>query len=484
MSAAVIAALPVSVGTVEHVPVVASKPGEKAKIIISHTGVRLTREVAYKFALDPNQDLEHTFFSYAGAARFAFNHHLSRVQANLDQRRAEASYGITKEDQTPALSWSKVSFINEFNAWKNGQLASSPVNEDGTIGLAWRGEVGGDVFECASVNAAQALANFSNSISGVRKGKKAGFPKFKSRHRTTPSFRLRSKSKPGETAPLRVLSPKSLRIPTIGEVRVHGSLKTVRRMLDQGRLHLHGCTISFEKGRWWVSLQGIAGEFNRERRSARGRYAKPAGMDRGLKDLAVVADTDGAVLRVEEAVRSLQHAQRALRRASKTHSRTKKGSRGRAKARARLVRIHARIANLRAKVSHELTAWCAQSLVRLTLEDLNVAGMVQLRSLAKAVSDAGMAEVGRQLGYKSRWYNLELVEADRWFASSKTCSGCGRIKQGLTLSDRIYRCNEEGGCGLVLDRDVNAAVNLARWPDRETAALGTAPPSTALPRAV
>jgi putative transposase len=106
-------------------------------------------------------------------------------------------------------------------------------------------------------------------------------------------------------------------------------------------------------------------------------------------------------------------------------------------------------------------------LALLTIEDLHVAGMVQLRSLARAVSDAGMGELARMVSYKAGWYGLQVTEADRWFPSSKTCSGCGNVKADLTLSDRTYRCESYG---LVIDRDVNAAVNLARWAERATAA--------------
>jgi putative transposase len=141
------------------------------------------------------------------------------------------------------------------------------------------------------------------------------------------------------------------------------------------------------------------------------------------------------------------------------------GSNGRKAARARLVKVHARVANIRAATAHELSTWCARHLTRLTVEDPNVAGMVQLRTLARAVSDAGMGELARMITYKAGWYGLQVSVADRWFPSSKTCSGCGNVKTDLTLSDRTYRCEP---CGLVIDRDINAAVNLARWPDSNT----------------
>jgi putative transposase len=239
----------------------------------------------------------------------------------------------------------------------------------------------------------------------------------------------------------------------------------MRRMLAAGRLHLYAASIRFERGRWWVSLTGLAAPFHPVRRSPAGRHPNPAGIDRGVKALAVVANTEGVVLHAEQGVKALQHAQTALRRANKALARTKRGSGGRRKAKQRLTRIHARVAHLRSHTAHQLSYWAATTLTRLTVEDLHVAGMTRLRSLARSVADAGMADLGRLLAYKARWYRLELVVADRWYPSSKTCSGCGHVDTSLGLGERTYRCQP---CGLVLDRDVNAAVNLARWPDQHS----------------
>jgi putative transposase len=312
------------------------------------------------------------------------------------------------------------------------------------------------------VDAAQALANFAASRTGKRKGRPVAFPRFKSRHKTAPAFRLRNRARPGTTQAIRVVGPKSLRLPTLGDIRIHGCTRMIRRMLDTGRLHLYSASIRFERGRWWVSLTGLVAQFHPARRAPSGRHPNPAGLDRGVKSLAVVVDTDGVVLRAEKGVKALQHAQTALRRANKALARTKPGSGGRRKAKQRLTRIHARVAHLRGHTAHQLAYWAATSLTRLTVEDLNVAGMTRLRSLARSVADAGMGDLGRLLAYKARWYGLDLVVADRWYPSSKTCSGCGNVNANLELGERIYRC---APCGLVLDRDVNAAVNLARWPD-------------------
>jgi putative transposase len=116
----------------------------------------------------------------------------------------------------------------------------------------------------------------------------------------------------------------------------------------------------------------------------------------------------------------------------------------------------------------------------IVVEDLNVAGMTRNRRLARAVADQGFGTARRMLGYKTAWRGGTLVLADRWFPSSKTCSGCGTVKAKLALAERIYRCD---GCGLVIDRDVNAARNLlslaASGAERRNAGGGTLRPRPA-----
>jgi putative transposase len=127
--------------------------------LVSHAGVRLSRSVTFKFTLDPTREQHQRLLAHAGASRLAFNHQLGRVKANLDQRAAERTYGVADADLTPSLSWSRVSLINHMNAWKDGRSpdARTEVLDDGTVvhGLAWRGEISADVYETASVNAAQ-----------------------------------------------------------------------------------------------------------------------------------------------------------------------------------------------------------------------------------------------------------------------------------------------------------------------------------------
>jgi len=347
--------------------------------------VPLSRSTTFQFTLDPNREQHQRLLAHAGAARLAFNHHLGRVKANLGQRAAERSYGVAEVDLTPALSWLRVSFINHMNAWKDGRAADARVSLDAggneVRGLAWRGEVSTDVFECASVNAAQALANWSKSRKGERAGKAAGFPRFKSRHKSPPAFRLRSKSKPGRTSPVRATGPRALRFPKLGELRAHEHTGKLTKLIKAGRFHVYAASFRFEHGRWVVAITGVAAQLHHQRRSPKNRHRPRVGVDLGIKTLAVVADEHGRVLHTWAGVKALHHAQARLKLANQSYSRTKRDSGGRKRAARRLGRIHARIAHLRTDLLHNITTELARGYTTVTIEDLNVAGMLQLRAL-------------------------------------------------------------------------------------------------------
>jgi putative transposase len=436
----------------------------KGDAVVSHSGVALRRATTFRFTLDVNGEQHQRLLAHAGASRMAFNHHLARVKANLDQRAAERTYGITDADLTASLSWSKVSFINHMNAWKDGRAPDAPVSVDeaGSVvrGLGWRDQVSADVFETASVNAAQALKNWSDSRTGARAGKAAGFPRFKSRHRTTPTFRLRAKYTEGHTPPVRPAGPKTVRFPKLGVLRVRESTRQVRRMLQQGRFHIYAAAFRYERGRWTVSITGVAAVLHPARRNHTGRHQPRVGVDLGVKTLAVVADEHGRLRHAWEGVKALQHAQARLKLANQAFARTKRDSVGRSQAKRCLGRIHTRIACLRKALLHDITAQLTRGYRSVVIEDLNTAGMLANRRLARVISDAAFGEFRRQLEYKSQWYGTELIIANRWFPSSKTCSRCGTIKADLTLAERIYTC---AACGLAVDRDVNAAINLATY---------------------
>ena len=441
---------------------------------LSHAGIVLSRAVTFQFALDLNREQEILFATCAGARRFTVNHHLARVKANLDARSTERDApregGDSTELSTSSLSWTAFSFINEFNAWKNGESDDSPVNEDGSRGLAWRHELPGDVFECASVDAARALENFATSRRGERRGTPVGFPRFQAKGKVTPSFRLRNRATPGRTPssqPIRFGDPSHLRLPKIGPVKLFGPTGKVRRMIGGGRFHIYSATLSQRAGRWTVSLTGVAAEFHQAERSRTNRHGVPVGVDRGIISLCVAADANGVPFESFEGVNTLKQAQASLKAANQALARTTPGSKGRERARARLAKRHRKVANARQHLVHQVSKKLVDRAQVLVIEDLNVAGMVRNRHLARSLSDAAMGELSRQILYKALWHGVEVRVADRFFPSSKTCSGCGALKSDLDLSTRTYAC---ATCGLAIDRDLNAAINLARWQPKDPSA--------------
>ena len=125
----------------------------------------------------------------------------------------------------------------------------------------------------------------------------------------------------------------------------------------------------------------------------------------------------------------------------------------------KLAKLHRQITNQRRNTLHQVTTRLAKTKSVLVIEDLHVSGMLKNHHLAQAIGDVGFAEFKRQLLYKASWYGARVILADRWEPSSKRCSGCGWIDVDLTLSDRIFHCEQ---CGLGRDRDLNAAINLAQ----------------------
>ena len=374
---------------------------------------------AVKVALDPTPAQERLMLSHAGAARFAFNAGLAHVKAALEVGEK--------------LDWSYYSLQHWWNANKDTLAVSAD-------GVPWWRENSKEAASSGLRALASALSNWSKSRKGKRKGRRVGFPKFKSKDRETPRFSY-STSGPG-TGGLIKGDPKALWLPRIG--RVH-CMENVTARVDGVRVVR--MTISRRGGRWYAALT-----VERDEPVKKALKGGAVGIDLGIKDLATLSD--GTVIPNPH---SLKTGDRQLRRAQKALSRKTKGSKRRAKARERVARIHARITNRRNDTLHKLTTRLAQTYSDISIEDLNVAGMVKNHHLAKAISDASFFELRRMLEYKTAKTGAKLHFVDRWYPSSKTCSNCGSVKAKLSLNERIYRCEN---CGLVIDRDLNAAINL------------------------
>jgi putative transposase len=190
------------------------------------------------------------------------------------------------------------------------------------------------------------------------------------------------------------------------------------------------------------------------------------GLDRGLAAFVVAATSDGIEVGRFHSPRPLECGLVGLRRRSRALTRTMPSSRNRAKAARRLSQSHARIANVRRSFLHEVSSQLVKTHDRLCLEHLTVANLLRNRHLARAISDAGWTELARHLAYKQAWRGGQVLIADHWLPSTKTCSRCGLVKQRMGLGERVFSCD---GCGLTMDRDRNAAANLAAWAERQHA---------------
>jgi putative transposase len=227
-------------------------------------------------------------------------------------------------------------------------------------------------------------------------------------------------------------------------------------------------TVSCHGAGWHLSLNVEAPDLHPQRHHrARGDqdHGGWVGLDRGIAAFVVAATADAVEVGRWQDPRPLQRGMVGLRRRARAVSRTQPRSRHRARAIRRLSRHHARIADIRHGFLHEVSTRLVQTHDRLCLEDLAVANLMGNRRLARAIGDAGWADLARQLGYKAAWFRAELMVCDRWFPSTKTCSRCRTVKQHMRLDERAFRC---GGCGLVMDRDRNAA-NLAAWAEQHHA---------------
>lgn len=405
---------------------------------------------AYRFALDLTPAQGRDLARHAGAARLAHNWGLARVKANLGQRRAERSYGIAEADLTPLVNWSLYGLRKAWNQAKN-EVAP------------WWGQCSKEAYNTGLDQLARGLKNWSDSRKGNRKGKPVGFPRFKSKRKATPSVKF-------TTGTLRLEEDrKHITLPKVGTLKTHESTRKLHRRLQAGTARVLSATVRREAGRWFVSLTCKVDRTHR----APSRPGQGVGVDLGIKTLAVLSD--GTVV---DNPRHFTTAQRKLRRTSRTVSRRQGPDRRTGQApsnrwrRANTARnkVHRTVSNQRRDHLHKLTTRLANTYGTIVIEDLHVAGMLTNRKLARHVADAGWAEVRRQLGYKTAWRGGALVVADRWFASSKTCSGCGAVKAKLALSERTFVCTE---CDLVLDRDLNAAHNLAALVEWHVAGGGS-----------
>jgi putative transposase len=409
---------------------------------------------AYRFELDPTPAQAELLGSFIGASRFWFNQGLALVKQRLDERAAGADARVP---------WSYKALCSEFK----GDAIKDEL-------APWRAEVVTGSYQAGLEQLGRALQNFSQ---GRQAGRRVGFPRFRAKGRCTESVIFQRP---------RIKSARHVEFDRrLGPIRMNERMSKLTRLLDRDEhARVMRATISRSGSKWFVS-------FNVERSPKQRRARRPnavVGMDVGLSRLATLST--GAAF---DNARPLQNALRGLRRLQRQLDRQRRAANpgnyladGRVKPGARdwqrsarmlrtedrVRRLHERVANLRTEQAHQLTTTLTREFGVIGVESLNIRGMQANRRLARHIADVGWGSILQQLAYKTSWSEGSvLVAADRFYPSSKTCSACGLVKAKLGLAERVFTC-DDSACGLVLDRDHNAALNLAHMAERHAQAEG------------
>ncbi|MFK7160423.1 RNA-guided endonuclease TnpB family protein [Marinospirillum sp. MEB164] len=361
--------------------------------------------IAHKIALDPNNVQATYFAKAAGTARFAYN-------------------------------WALAEWGRQYEAWKtnNGQPKPTQaalrrqLNAIKREQFPWMLEVTKNAPQMAIIQLGEAFKNF---FAG-----RARYPRFRKKG-VNDRFSL--------TNDQFNIDGSRIRIPNLGWVRMRESLRFAGKVMS--------ATLSRQADRWFVSItvdtQDLSHLPKAENQGA-------VGVDLGVSALATLSTGEPPIPGPKAHTALLKR----LQRLSRSLSRKEKGSQNRKKAKAKLAKLHARISNIRKDALHQLTTDLTRRFHTIGIEGLNVKGMMSNRHLARSIADMSFFEFRRQLEYKTEMRGGMLVVADRWFASSKTCSNCGDKLESLSLSVRQWTCP---ACGKNHDRDVNAAINLKHY---------------------
>ncbi len=385
---------------------------------------------AFRYAVDPTPAQARACRSHLGARRFAFSWGLALVKARLDAKARGKDVHVPY--MLPALR-------REWNRVKD------------TVAPWWR-ENSKEAYSAGLDGLARALKNYFESRAGKRAGTRVGFPKLRKK--------VSRQSVRFTTGAIRVTDRTDIALPRLGRMRTHEPTTVLTERIQAGSARILSATLSLDGGRWYVS-------FTCEVERGERRPTCPAsivGLDVGVRHLAVLStgETVANPRPLRKTYRKIARLNRALTRRQRRSRRWHDTARW-------LGRAHARVRHIRADVMHKLTTQLARTHGTIVVEHLNVSGMLQNRRLARALADAGLGELRRQLGYKCLWYGSQLIQAPTFFPSSKTCSRCGVAKATLPLSAQVFRCDH---CGAVLDRDLNAATNLAALAAASVAGSG------------
>ena len=388
--------------------------------------------LSYKTRLEPNNKQAQKFKQFAGAARYAYNWALAKEKESY-----ELGNGFIGENELRKI----------FTRHKKD--------------ADWLYGISSDVTKQAIRDAATAFSNFFKG--------RAEFPQFKTKKNSRLAFYqdvFKFKTTDTHIRLEKISDSKKENKQKINWIKVSekGRIPTISKGYQNPR-------IPFDGIHWYVSV-GV---------EVPDKPVEPLndgiGIDLGVKDLAVCSDknTYKNINKTDRVRRLEKQRRRKQREISRKYEKNRDGdkyvkTKNIVKAELALLKLYHKLTNIRKNYIHQVTNEIISRKPKfIVLEDLNVKGMIKNRRLAKAVQQQSLAEFARILEYKARQNNIEVIYADRFFPSSKTCSCCGAIKHDLKLKDRIFKCNS---CGLVIDRDFNASLNLYLYGIRTAGSAG------------
>lgn len=379
--------------------------------------------------MKPTSEQEVLFWKSAGVSRWAYNYFLAERERSYKE-------SLENADVKPVTEGEVRKYIN---------------NELKPTTHTWLKEVSSNVMKQAVKDAAEAYKRYLAGLSGK--------PKFKSKHKSTPSFYVNYES----------LTKKQggFQGERLGFVKTCEELPDIPKGAKYSNPH-----ISFDGKYWYISVGYSVEPMQCELTD------ESLGIDLGVKDLAicsngVVYKNINKTIHVRQLKKRLNREQRKLSRMIEGNIEGYKSNRAPIytkplyeckniqKQKQKISQLYKQLADIRKNYLHQITTEIVKTKpFQIVMEDLNVKGMLKNRHLAKAIAEQGFYEFLRQIRYKTELYGIKFVQVGRFYPSSKTCSNCGSIKHDLKLSDRTYYCE---ACGLKIDRDFNASLNLSKY---------------------
>ncbi|WP_417203055.1 RNA-guided endonuclease InsQ/TnpB family protein [Acetoanaerobium sticklandii] len=385
--------------------------------------------IAIKIKLKPTKEQEVLFWKSAGVARWSYNYFLAESERHYNEY-------LQGKQSTKTI--------------KEGEVRKYINNVLKKTTHTWLNEVGSNVMKQGIKDADVARKRWFEGISGK--------PKFKSRRKSKISFYVNYESLKR--------TKEGFQGEKLGIVKTYQPLPKLQagQMYSKPRISFDGknwfLSIGYEKQFEMLELTGVS-----------------LGIDVGIKELAVCSDGEfkkniNKTKRVKHLEKKLRKEQRKLSRKLEDniksydinrkpiYEKPLKDMKNIQKQNQIIRNLHKKLTDLRINYLHQ----CSNEIVKtkpsqIVMEHLNVRGMMKNKHLAKSIAAQKLYEFKRQMKYKCEKYGIKFVEADRWFASSKTCSCCGKIKSDLKLKDRVFSCE----CGFKMDRDLNASINLANY---------------------